>query len=257
MKTPLIVGNWKMNLLASESTELAREIREFSEKIKGVRVVLAPSFTSLYCVRQILLGSKVSLGSQNFYYQEKGAYTGEISSDMIKEAGCEYVIVGHSERRQEFGETDELINNKVICAVEKDLSIILCVGESQEERNAGKTFDVVQSQVNKALAGVKKDHLNRVIIAYEPIWAIGTGKNATVNQVAEVHSFIRKIVKNIASGKEILLVRILYGGSVTSKNCTEFLRHHEVDGALIGGASLNIDSFCDIIGLAQSVRNSE
>ena len=257
MKTPLIVGNWKMNLLASESKELAREIREFSEKIEGVRVVLAPSFTSLYCVRQILLGSKVSLGSQNFYYQEKGAYTGEVSSDMIKEAGCEYAIVGHSERRQEFGETDELINNKVICAVEKDLSIILCVGESQEQRNAGKTFEVIQTQVNKALAGVKKDHLSRVIIAYEPIWAIGTGINASVNQVAEVHSFIRKIVKKISSGNEIVPIRILYGGSVTSKNCTEFLNHHEVDGALIGGASLNIDSFCDIIGSAQSVRNSE
>ena len=180
-----------MNLLASESKELAREIGEFSKKIESVRVVLAPSFTSLSCVRQILLGSNISLGSQNFYYQEKGAYTGEVSSDMIKEAGCEYVIVGHSERRQVFGETDELINKKIICALEKDLSIILCVGESKEQRNAGKTFEVVQFQINKALAGVKKDDLNRVIIAYEPIWAIGTGENATVNLVAEAHLIFR------------------------------------------------------------------
>ena len=257
MKIPLIVGNWKMNLLDSESKELARLIREFSEKIEGVRVVLAPSFTSLYSVKQILLGSKVSLGSQNFYYQEKGAYTGEVSSDMVKEAGCEYVIVGHSERRQVFGETDELINNKIICALEKDLSIILCVGESQEQRNAGKTFEVVQFQINKALTGVKKDHLNRVFIAYEPIWAIGTGKNATVIQVAEVHRFIREIVEKFFSGNEITPLTILYGGSVTSKNCAEFLKNHEVDGALVGGASLNIDSFCDIIGAAQSVRNFE
>ena len=253
MKIPLIVGNWKMNLLDSESKELARLIREFSDKIEGVRVVLAPSFTSLYSVRQILLGSKVGLGCQNFYYQEKGAYTGEVSADMIKEAGCEYVIVGHSERRQVFGETDELINDKVICAVKRDLSIILCVGESQEQRNAGKTFDVVKFQLNKALAGVKKDYLNRVFIAYEPIWAIGTGKNATVNQVAEVHRFIRKIVDQNFSGNEIAPLTILYGGSVTSKNCAEFLKNHEVDGALVGGASLNIDSFCDIIDVAQSV----
>ena len=257
MKIPLIVGNWTMNLLASESKELAREIGKFSKKIESVRVVLAPSFTSLSCVRQILLGSNISLGSQNFYYQEKGAYTGEVSSDMIKEAGCEYVIVGHSERRQVFGETDELINKKIICALEKDLSIILCVGESKEQRNAGKTFEVVQFQINKALAGVKKDDLNRVIIAYEPIWAIGTGENATVNQVAEAHQFIRKVVEKVFSGNEIGSLTILYGGSVTSENCAELLKNHQVDGALVGGASLNIDSFCDIIKTAQTMQNFE
>lgn len=251
MKTPLIVGNWKMNMLASEAAELARGIGEIAEKNTNVRVVLTPSFTSLYSVKQALQGSKVSLGCQNFYYQEKGAFTGEVSADMIKEAGCQYAILGHSERRQLFGETDDLVNKKIICAVQKEVSAILCVGETKEQRNAGQTFEVIESQINKALNGLTGQDLKGVSIAYEPIWAIGTGVNATAEQAGEVHKFIRKIVSEKFSGDEISPLTVLYGGSVTSDNCGELLQNPEVDGALVGGASLNIDSFCDIIRSAQ------
>ncbi len=251
MKTPLIVGNWKMNMLASEAAELARGIREFAEKNKNVRVVLAPSFTSLHSVKQVLLGSKVGLCSQNFYFQEKGAYTGEVSSEMIREAGCEYAIVGHSERRQLFGETDECVHKKILCAIKKNISPILCVGESKEQRNAGKTCMVIESQILKAISGFTSQNLKKLCIAYEPIWAIGTGENATADQAEEIHRFIRKTVKEKFSEDEISPLTILYGGSVTPQNCKELLENKEVDGALVGGASLNIDSFCDIIRAAQ------
>ncbi len=253
MKMPLIVGNWKMNMLASEAAELARGIRDVAEKNMNVRVVLVPAFTSLHSVRQALLGSKVGLGCQNFYFQEKGAFTGEVSSDMIKEAGCQYAIVGHSERRQLFGETDELVNKKILCAVQKDIFAIVCVGESKEQRNAGKTFEVIESQISKALSGLTRQNLNGVSIAYEPIWAIGTGENATAEQAGKIHAFIRKIVAENFSGNEIGPITILYGGSVTPDNCSELLQNEDVDGALVGGASLNIDSFCDIIRSAQIV----
>ena len=251
MKTSLIVGNWKMNVLASEAAELARGIGEIAEENKNVHVVLAPSFTSLHAVKQALQGGKVSLGCQNFYYQEKGAFTGEVSADMIKEAGCQYAILGHSERRQLFGETDELVNKKIICAVQKDISAIFCVGETKEQRANGQTFEVVESQLEKGLAGLTGQDLKKVFIAYEPIWAIGTGENATADQAAEVHRHIRKIVKEKFSADGIGPLTILYGGSVTSNNCEGLLQNPEIDGALVGGASLNIDSFCDIIRSAQ------
>lgn len=251
MKMPLIVGNWKMNLLASEAEVLARKIRDFAENKIDVRIVLIPSFTSLNGVRHVLQGSKVGLGCQNFYFQEKGAFTGEISADMIKEAGCQYAIVGHSERRQLFGETDELINKKINCAVQKDISAILCVGESKEQRNSGETFEVIKNQIGRALSGLSTQNLTKLSIAYEPIWAIGTGENAMPDQAGEIHRFIREIVAEKFPGNETDSLTILYGGSVTSENCGELLQHKEVDGALVGGASLNIDSFCDIIRSAQ------
>lgn len=248
---PLIVGNWKMNLLSAEAAELALGIKEFVEKITDVRVILAPSFTSLHSVKDALSGSKIGLASQNFYYEKDGAYTGEISPDMLKDVGCKFAIVGHSERRQLFGETDELVNKKILAALENDIIAILCIGETREQRKAGETHKIIASQVNKALDGLDDRQLKDVIVAYEPVWAIGTGENATVGQVAEIHGLIRKIISEKYQGNENKPLSILYGGSVTPQNSRELLQNDEIDGALVGGASLNIDSFCDIIRSAQ------
>lgn len=250
MKTPLIVGNWKMNLLASEAADLAGGIRKFAENISDVQVVLAPAFTSLQIVKDALSNSKIGLACQNFYFQEKGAYTGEVSFEMVKDMGCEFAIVGHSERRQLFGETDEIVNKKMVCAVKNDMRAILCVGETEEQRKNGKIFEIIETQICKGLASLTSKNLDHVNIAYEPVWAIGTGANAAVGQVEEAHRFIRKLIGEKVSGNDICLLNILYGGSVTPKNCRDLLENGEVDGALVGGASLNIDSFCDIIRVA-------
>ena len=252
MKMPLVVGNWKMNLLASEAANLAIGIQDFSQKIPDVKVVLAPAFTLLHIVKQVISKSNVGLACQNFYFQEKGAYTGEVSFEMVKDAGCQYAIVGHSERRKLFGETNEMVNKKIVCALKNDISVIVCVGENEEERNNGKTFEIIESQVCQALFGLTNKSLNKVCIAYEPVWAIGTGVNAAVDQVEEAHNFIRKIISKKVLGKEDISMDILYGGSVNPENCKDLLRNAEVNGALVGGASLNINSFCDIIKAASS-----
>lgn len=248
---PLIVGNWKMNLLTADAKELALCIKEFVEEITDVRVVLAPSFTLLHSVNHTLSGSRVGLASQNFYFERKGAYTGEVSLDMVKDAGCKYAIVGHSERRQLFGETDELINKKILGALSNDISAILCVGETGKQRKSGEIHNIIKSQVNKALEGLDYQQLDKVVIAYEPVWAIGTGENATVGQAAEIHGLIRKIVAEKFKKNKTKPLTILYGGSVTPQNSRELLQNDEIDGVLVGGASLNINSFCDIIKSAQ------
>ena len=250
MKIPLIVGNWKMNLFADEATLLARGISDFAEPLSNIKVVLAPSFTLLYEVRKVLLNSNVGLACQNFYFEENGAFTGEVSVRMIKDAGCGYAILGHSERRHLFGETDGLINKKITCAMKKDIYAILCVGETLDQRKNGKTFEIIEKQIIKGLAGLESQSLEKISIAYEPVWAIGTGENATALQVEEVHCFIRKIIANKIDGNINSSITILYGGSVTPKNCKGLLGNKEVDGALVGGASLNIDSFCAIINSA-------
>ena len=253
MKKPLIVGNWKMNLLMSEAAVLARGIADFVNTGSDLRVVLAPSFTLLSDVKKALSGSNVGLACQNFYFKESGAYTGEVSAAMVKEAGCGYVILGHSERRHLFGETDDLINKKIACAVEKNINSILCVGETGNQKNIGKTFEIIEKQISIGLAGLNCQDLQKISIAYEPVWAIGSGENATASQTEEVHKFIRKIITDKLFDKEISPITILYGGSVTPKNCEELLANEEVDGVLVGGASLNIDSFCAIINSAKSV----
>ena len=252
MKMPLVVGNWKMNLLASEAANLAIGIQDFSQKIPDVKVVLAPAFTLLHIVKQVISKSNIGLACQNFYFREKGAYTGEVSFEMVKDAGCQYAIVGHSERRKLFDETNEMVNKKIVCAVNNNISVIVCVGENEEERSKGRTFEIIESQVSQALFGLPNKSLNKVCIAYEPVWAIGTGVNATVGQVEEVHNFIRKIISKKVLGKEDISMDILYGGSVNPENCKDLLRNGEVNGALVGGASLNINSFCDIIKAASS-----
>ncbi len=240
-----------MNLRASEAAERAKGILNCAEKVTGVKVVLAPPFTSLHSVGQIVRDSQIGLAAQNFHFEQKGAFTGEISSEMIKEAGCEYAIIGHSERRYVFGEKDEWINKKIHCALEMGITGIVCVGETIEQRRVGETFKIIENQISKALEGVDASHLEEVVIAYEPVWAIGTGENATADQAAEVHEFIRSTITNNFSGNKNISLKILYGGSVTPKNSGELLHNEQIDGALVGGASLNIDSFCDIISSAQ------
>jgi len=250
MKIPLIIGNWKMNLLSSEAANLAMAIQKFSQNIPGVKVILAPPFTSLHTVKNTLLNSNVGLACQNFYFKEKGAYTGEVSIEMVKDAGCQYAIIGHSERRKLFYESNEIINKKVVCAIKNDIRVILCVGENQEQRNKGETFEIIETQVQQALTNISSKDLGNVCIAYEPVWAIGTGINATLSQVEEMHDFIRKIIIKRTADDNSYHCNILYGGSVNSQNCKDFLFCKSVDGVLIGGASLDINSFCDIISVA-------
>ena len=252
MKIPLIIGNWKMNLLSSEAANLAKAIQDFSQNILNVNVILAPPFTSLHIVKQILLNSSVGLACQNFYFMQEGAYTGEVSINMVKDAGCQHAIVGHSERRKLFNETNIIINKKVACALKNDIRVVLCVGENQDQRNKGKTFEIIEVQVKQALANISSNEVRNICIAYEPVWAIGTGVNASVNQVEEVHSFIRELIERIVDDKKYYC-NILYGGSVNTQNCKDFLLCKEVDGVLIGGASLDINSFCDIINIASTI----
>ena len=252
MKMPLVVGNWKMNLLASEAADLANRIQDFSEKISDVNVVLAPAFTSLHTVKKALSNSNIGLACQNFHFEESGAYTGEVSFKMVQDAGCQYAIIGHSERRRLFGETNAMVNKKIVCAVKNDISVIFCVGENEEERNKGRTFEILEKQVCQGLSNLTNKNLNKVCIAYEPVWAIGTGMNATVEQVEEAHDFIRNIISQKVLRSENTYVNVLYGGSVNPNNCKDLLRNEGVDGALVGGASLNINSFCDIIKSASS-----
>jgi len=238
----LIVANWKMNKTPKETKEYLETFLRLIEGVDdNVEILICPPFTSLCIAWDILKGSKVKLGAQNCHYEQKGAFTGEISLDMLKELGVSYVIVGHSERRWIFGETDELINKKVIACLEKGIRPILCVGEKMEEREAGMTLKVIESQLKLALSGL--DGVSeRIDIAYEPVWAIGSGNPATPEDAQLVHSFIKELL-----GK----VRVLYGGSVNPQNAGEFLSMPDVDGLLVGGASLDPSSFAQIVKVSQ------
>jgi triosephosphate isomerase len=244
MRTWIVTGNWKMNNTIGESIALAKAIKEGTTNIKNGEVVIAPPFTSLYSVGEAIKGSKVSLAAQNMYYEDKGAFTGEIAPGMLKDIGCTYVIIGHSERRKYFHEQDNDVNLKVKKALSAGLKPIMCVGETDEERVKGITKSIVGRQVKQGLSGVEK--IDNVVIAYEPVWAIGTGKVATSAQAQEVHQFIRGILKEIY-GNAANSIRILYGGSVTKDNIGELIGMEDIDGALVGGASLKPDAFLSII----------
>jgi len=238
----LIAANWKMNKTPKETKEYLETFLRLIEGVDdNVEILICPPFTSLCIAWDILKGSKVKLGAQNCHYEQKGAFTGEISLDMLKELGVSYVIVGHSERRWIFGETDELINKKVIACLEKGIRPILCVGEKIEEREAGMTLKVIESQLKLALSGLDEVS-ERIDIAYEPVWAIGSGNPATPEDAQLVHSFIKELL-----GK----VRVLYGGSVNPQNAGEFLSMPDVDGLLVGGASLDPSSFAQIVKVSQ------
>lgn len=243
MRKPFIAANWKMNKTIYETQEfISRFIPEVKD-MSNVDIAIAPPFTSLSVAAEKLKGTNVKLTAQNVFYEEKGAYTGEISPLMLIDIGCKYVIVGHSERRQYFNETDDIVNKKIKAAKKAGLGIIFCIGESLGEREAGKTFDVLNREIEKGLDGID---IEDMVIAYEPIWAIGTGKTATSEQAQEAHSHIREKINSIY-GKNADDICIIYGGSVTPENIDTLMACKDVDGALVGGASLKVESFTRIV----------
>ena len=251
MRTPFIAGNWKMNLDRAAAVELAEGLAKESAGVEGVDMAVCPPTVYLDAVAKAVAGSKVALGAQNAYHEPKGAFTGETSMGMLIDIGCKYVILGHSERRHILGETDADINKKVLAAFESDLLPIVCVGETLDEREAGKTLEVVRTQFKGSLAGVTDDQMKKTVIAYEPVWAIGTGKVATPDQAEEVHAALRKILEECYNSEVAEAVVIQYGGSVKPDNAAELLAQPNIDGALVGGASLKVDSFMGIIAGAK------
>jgi triosephosphate isomerase (TIM) len=247
MRRSFIAANWKMNTTLSEATALANNLKENLINLEQKEVVLCPPFVYLVAVRNILKGSNIRIGAQNVYYQPKGAFTGEISIAMLKDIGCAYVIIGHSERRHIFMEDNELINKKIKAVLTAGLSPIFCVGESLEERADNATEKVIRTQIENGLDDIPFDKYNQLIIAYEPVWAIGTGKNATPEQAQEIHSFIRKLVVHLSNDVIAREVPIIYGGSVNPDNIQMLMNGEDIDGALVGGASLSADSFIKIV----------
>ena len=244
MRIPFVAGNWKMNTMVTEAEKLVLEMLDGLDRIEGVEKVLCPPFVSLVAVNMMLRGSSIKLGAQNMYFETKGAYTGEVSPLMLSEL-CEFVILGHSERRWYFRETDEMVNKKIKAALANKLKPILCVGERLAENEAGKTKEVVNRQVTTALDSVGS--VSDLVIAYEPVWAIGTGKAASSEQAAATIQFIRDVLAKLWNKSIARDLRILYGGSVTSTNIAEFISHPEIDGALVGGASLKAEEFVSIV----------
>ena len=243
----LIAGNWKMFKTIAEAVETAGQLKDLVEDISETEVMIAPPFSALASVAEILRNSQILLGAQNMYWEEQGAFTGEISPLMLVSAGCQYVIIGHSERRQFFGETDQSVNKKISAASKHGLNPIFCIGESEKERESEQTFSVLDKQVKKGLEGLFADNLKTLVIAYEPVWAIGTGKTATSDQAQEVHHFLRLLVDELYGQTLAESIRILYGGSVKPDNVSELMARPDIDGALVGGASLNAETFSKII----------
>lgn len=247
MRRPIIAGNWKMNKTVPEAEKLAESLKNELKSVGDVDIVLCPPFTSISRVSSVIQGSNIVLGAQDVYWQDSGAFTGEVSCPMLEDLGCLYVIIGHSERRIYFGETNESVNKKVKAALAHNLTPIVCVGERLEQREAGKTFEVIKDHLENGLKGVSLEEVKRIVIAYEPVWAIGTGKTATPEQAQEAHSFIRNLLKELYSGEAANLVRIQYGGSVKPDNIADLMAKGDVDGALVGGASLKLDYFVKIV----------
>jgi triosephosphate isomerase len=247
MRRPLVIGNWKMNATGAEARALAAAVRAGLGSRSHADVVLCPPFTALAIVAEALRGSEIGLGGQNCHWEAAGAYTGEISPAMLVDVGCRVVLVGHSERRQEFGETDAQINRKVRAALGAGLTPVLCVGETHEERRQGLTFMTVEGQLRAGLAGLDPQAVGACVVAYEPVWAIGTGVNATPAQAAEVHGYLRGLVSELAAKETAQQVRILYGGSVKPDNAGALAAEPEIDGALVGGASLTAAAFVEIV----------
>jgi triosephosphate isomerase len=251
MRPPLIAGNWKMNGLVSEARELAAGLRKELDGQAGPEVVVCPPFLALPAVREALAGSSVRLGAQDIHWETKGAYTGEVSPAMLKDVGCTHVVIGHSERRHIMGETNEMVNKKVRAALAAGLTPIVCVGELLEERNMGVTREVVERQIAKGFDGFSAGDLVKTVVAYEPVWAIGTGKTATPRQAEEVHHYLRKLLAQRAGADAAAAIRILYGGSVKPDNIKELMAEEDIDGALVGGASLEVASFVKIVRYKQ------
>ncbi len=249
----LIAGNWKMNLDLYDSYQLAESVAEAAKSLKNIDVLISPAFISLGVVGQRLKDSTLLIAAQNCYYEDSGAFTGEISLDMIRSAGVNWVIIGHSERRALFGETDEMVAKKIKHALSNGFRVIGCVGESLEQRENGDQEKIVKRQIDAFLRDLTESELNDLVIAYEPVWAIGTGKTATPEQAEEMHKQIRNSVSEFAGEEAAKSILILYGGSVSLANAEELLRQTDIDGALIGGASLNKESFNGIAAIAEEI----
>jgi len=247
MRTPIIAGNWKMHTELSGALELASDVRRLTEQVRSVEVVLIPPFPFLDAVRKRLEGSRVKLGAQDCHHEAKGAYTGAISVGMLSSVGCHYVLAGHSERRTVFGDDDQTVNQKLRSILAGGLHPILCIGETAEERTSGRTEEVIQRQLQKGLSGVTGNEMANVVIAYEPVWAIGTGETATPGQAQDVHAFIRQLLERAYEPNVSQETRIQYGGSVKPDNVDELMGCLDIDGALVGGASLKADSFTRIV----------
>ena len=251
MRTPIIAGNWKLNKTSREALMLVEEFKRELSTVTGVDVVVCPPFTALETVSEALMETNISLGAQNLSWAESGAFTGEISAAMLKDFGVKYVIIGHSERRQFFGETNETVNKRLLTALNHQLVPIVCVGENLAEREGNKTFDVVKNHCEGSLKGLTPEQMEQVVLAYEPVWAIGTGKTATPAQAQEVHQFIRQLLGKLFGADAAQAVRIQYGGSVTPENIGSLISQPDIDGALVGGASLKAASFAAIVKAAR------
>ncbi len=249
-RRPIIAGNWKMNKTTVEACELVRKIAYAVINTKDRDVVVAPPFTAIPAILDVIRDTNIGLAAQNMHWEDKGAFTGEISAEMLLDLGCKYVIIGHSERRQYFGETDETVNKKIRQALNKGLLPIVCVGELLSEREAGKANEVIERQVTGAFKGVTAAEMQKIVIAYEPVWAIGTGKTATPDQANEIHAFIRRKVKSMYNADVAEGLRIQYGGSVTPDNVSQLMAKPDIDGALVGGASLKPESFAALVNFS-------
>ena len=247
MRTPIVVANWKLNKTVGEAIRFASALRDAVSDVGGVEIVVAPAFTALSSVSSALGESNVHLAAQDVFWEDDGAFTGEISPAMLKDVGCEYVIIGHSERRQFFGETNESANRKVKAVLSNDLKPILCVGENLEDREAGRTESVIENHVRNGLAGIPPEALPSTVIAYEPVWAIGTGVTATPDEAQNAQKSIRSLLSEMYSADLASGVRIQYGGSVKPDNILELIAQSDVDGALVGGASLEVETFAQIV----------
>ena len=246
-RRPIIAGNWKLNKTIREAIDLVTQLKRLVSNTDGMDVVVCPPYTALSEVSEVLTESGIRVGAQDIYWEEKGAFTGEVSAGLVKEAGADFVIVGHSERRQFFHETHDTVNKKTKAALAYQLTPIVCVGETLAEREAGKTFEVLEAQVKGAFARLTAEEMGKLVAAYEPVWAIGTGKVATPAEAEEAHGFIRKEIAGMFGEKVAQNLRIQYGGSVKPENIAELMREPDIDGALVGGASLDAASFAGIV----------
>jgi len=252
LRKPIIGGNWKMNRGSpTDAKEMLKIFTSLTKRIKNVDIFIAPPFTALDSSFQVIKKSNVKLGAQNMYFEENGAFTGEISPNFIKTIGCEYVILGHSERRDIFNESNSLINKKLKKALSMDLKPIVCVGEHLEERESGRTKEIIQTQINETFKELTKDEMIKIVIAYEPIWAIGTGKTATPEQAEEIHVYIRDLLSQKFDENTANTIRIQYGGSIKPDNAESLFNQKNIDGGLVGGASLQADSLYEIILAAE------
>jgi triosephosphate isomerase len=247
MRTPLIAGNWKMHKTVAETVHFVKELRGLVKDVDGVDIVLAPPFTAVHAAAEAARNSSVAIAAQDMHWEDKGAFTGAISASMIREAGAEYVIIGHSERRTLFGETDDTVNRKITAALGTELVPIVCVGETLEQREANETLAVLDRQVQKGLEGLAPSKVGDLILAYEPVWAIGTGRTATAAQAQEAHGHIRQRLQEWCGAEAAESCRLIYGGSVKPANTAELIAQPDVDGALVGGASLDVGGFLEII----------